>query len=95
MDAKKYGPGGTEPQELRLDLTKPLRTRLGRKARVVEKDTTHCPGYPLLVEIEEENGKKIQRYFTADGRYADGFYKDEHGNLTDKRVEHMHDLQNV
>ena len=58
-----------------LDVTKPVRTRDGRKARIIAADQTVSEGggyvYPIRAEVEHPNDpKKVIRWnYLADGRF--------------------------
>lgn len=52
-----------------IDLTKPVRTRDGRKARVVATDMNGSEGDTVLALITEPDGNEYAYEFKADGSY--------------------------
>jgi hypothetical protein len=53
----------------KLDLTKPVQTRDGRKVRILCTDTKGAGMFPVYALITEENGKETSATYTLAGQY--------------------------
>jgi hypothetical protein len=76
-----------------LDVTKPVRTRDGRKARIIATDQTVTEGggyiYPIRAEVEHPNerGKFVRWNYLADGRWKSNERRN-HNDLVNERPWH-------
>jgi len=69
-----------------VDLTKPVQTRDGRKARVLCTDRKHNISAPVIALLTEENGNEFCRTYRADGQYMPCRSASDLVNLPEKRM---------
>lgn len=67
-----------------IDTSKAIRTRDGRKARIIATNSTHMMGpyrYPIIAEVEHPNepGQWVRWHYMEDGRWK----SNEPGNHND------------
>jgi hypothetical protein len=78
----------TNTQTKQIDFTKPLRTKSGKKARVIV--TTAKGSYPLVVLLEDPYGEETPESYTINGKYYDdgSLSSDDLENVSETKVNY-------